>query len=104
MEGLKAIDWFGSFAILGATVMFLMGLDFGGVTFPWGSPKVICLVVFGLAMVGLFLLSEAKFAKFPVMPLGLFNRRSNVAALMVCFCHGLVSTFMTVTGNELMRK
>lgn len=45
-EGVKRIDWFGSLAILGATVMFLMGLDFGGVGFPWGSAKVIYLLVF----------------------------------------------------------
>jgi hypothetical protein len=33
-------------------------------------------------MVGLFFASEAKIAKYPVMPLGLFKQRSNIAALV----------------------
>lgn len=97
--GLKAIDWMGTFTILGVTIMILLGLDFGGVTFPWSSPKVICLIVFGFLMVGLFFFSEAKLAKYPLMPLGLFSRRSNVAALLVCFCHGIVSTGLVKLGN-----
>lgn len=80
--------------------MFLIGLDFGGMSFPWNSPKVICLIIFGLLMVGLFFASEAKLAKYPVMPLGLFKRRSNVAALFVCFCHGLVRS-QSFTNLEL---
>lgn len=89
--GLKSIDWLGSISILGVTIMLLLGLQFGGVSFPWSSPKVICLVVFGLVMILVFLFCEAKLAKSPVMPMGLFSQRSNVAALAVCFCHGFVS-------------
>jgi MFS family permease len=89
--GLKAIDWFGCLAILGSTTMFLIGLNFGGRLFPWSSPKAICLIVFGLLLVGLFFASEVKFAEYPVMPMGLFKQRWNVAALVVCFCHGLVT-------------
>lgn len=32
-DGLKAVDWFGSLSILGMTLMLLLGLEFGGVTF-----------------------------------------------------------------------
>ncbi|KAI9805945.1 MAG: hypothetical protein M1825_000559 [Sarcosagium campestre] len=88
--GLKAIDWLGSLAIVGLTLMLLLGLDFGGVIFAWDSPKVICLIVFGLVMGGVFLLIEGKVARYPLMPLHLFKRRSNVAALLICFCHGFV--------------
>lgn len=90
-EGMKAIDWFGTVAMLGATLMILLGLDFGGETFPWNSPKVICLIVFGVLMLGLFIFSEAKLAKYPLIPLRLFRQRSNVAALAVCFVHSFVS-------------
>ncbi|KAK7955617.1 uncharacterized protein PG986_004839 [Apiospora aurea] len=34
LAGLKAIDWAGSFLILGAALMILLGLEFGDVTFP----------------------------------------------------------------------
>jgi MFS family permease len=91
-EGMKAIDWFGTVTMLGVTLMTLLGLDFGGETFPWNSPKVICLIVFGVLMLGLFIFSEAKLARYPLIPLHLFRERSNVAALVVCFVHGFVST------------
>jgi hypothetical protein len=89
-DGLKAVDWAGSLTIVGGTLMLLLGLEFGGVTYPWGSAKVICLIVFGIIIGGLFILNEWKFARYPVIPLTLFKSRSNVAAFSVCFCHGLV--------------
>jgi MFS family permease len=90
-EGMKAIDWFGTVTMLGVTLMTLLGLDFGGETFPWNSPKVICLIVFGVLMLGFFIFSEAKLARYPLIPLRLFRKLSNVAALAVCFVHGFVS-------------
>ena len=38
--GLRAMDWPGTFSILAVTLMLLLGLDFGGVTYPWNSPTV----------------------------------------------------------------
>ncbi|KAI9814062.1 MAG: hypothetical protein M1827_003526 [Pycnora praestabilis] len=90
VAGLKAIDWLGSLTIVGGTIMILLGLEFGGVSFPWGSATVVCLIVFGFVVIGLFFLNEWKLAKYPVMPLRLFKRKSNLAALAVCFCHGFV--------------
>ncbi|THY87350.1 putative major facilitator superfamily transporter [Aureobasidium pullulans] len=34
VEGLKAIDWIGSFLVIGATLMFLFGIQYGGETYP----------------------------------------------------------------------
>ncbi|MCJ1247364.1 hypothetical protein MMC30_004578 [Trapelia coarctata] len=90
VEGLRAIDWLGSFSILGLTLMLLLGLNFGGVTFPWDSPKVICLIVFGALMSIFFIFSELRVARHPLMPLSLFHHPSNVASLLVCFMHGFV--------------
>lgn len=89
-DGLKAIDWFGSLSILGFALMLLLGLDFGGETFAWSSTQVICLVVFGSFCSLLFIFSEKWLAKYPLMPLHLFGRISNVATLAVCFAHGVV--------------
>jgi Fungal trichothecene efflux pump (TRI12). len=92
-SGLKRLDWLGIATILGATLMLLLGLNFGGESFPWKSPTVLCLIVFGVITIPLFVLSEAKYARFPIMPMRLFKHRSNVASLLVCFCHGFVSFF-----------
>ena len=89
-QGLKAVDWLGIITIVGGTLMFLLGLEFGGVAYPWNSPTVICLIVFGVATIGLFVLVEWKFAEYPVIPLHLFKVRSNVASLAVCSFHGFV--------------
>lgn len=89
-EGLKAVDWFGTFSILAIISLILVGLDFGGVIFPWSSPKVICLIVFGTVMIGFFLFSEQRLAKYPLMPLGVFKSWTNNAVFLVVFAHGMV--------------
>lgn len=68
--------------------MLLLGLEYGGVSFPWSSPTVVCLIVFGLVTIALFFVNEWKFAKYPMIPLSIFKHRSNVASLAVCFIHG----------------
>lgn len=90
LAGLKAIDWVGVLTISSGTVMFLLGLEYGGTNHPWSSPIVICLIVFGLVIIGLFFVNEWKFAAYPIVPLRLFSHRSNVAALLICFIHGMV--------------
>ncbi|KIX01333.1 uncharacterized protein Z518_09058 [Rhinocladiella mackenziei CBS 650.93] len=86
-EGIKAIDWAGSLSIVGLMVMVLLGLNFGGTAYPWDSPQVICLVVVGALMAVLFLFSESRLARYPIMPLGLFRHRSNAACLAIGFTH-----------------
>ncbi|KAI7354741.1 putative major facilitator superfamily transporter, partial [Hortaea werneckii] len=91
VEGLKAIDWVGSLLVVAATLLLLFGLQYGGVTFPWGSATVICLIVFGIVTFGLFAWWETtKLAKYPIVPMRLFNKVTNVATLGVVFFHGFV--------------
>jgi MFS family permease len=90
-RGAKAIDWLGTISILGLSVMILLGLNLGGVVSPWASPKVICLIVFGLLVGIVFVFYEAKVATSPLMPMHILRRRSSVASLLLCFMHGFVS-------------
>jgi hypothetical protein len=89
-DGLKAVDWIGTVTIVGGTLMLLLGLQFGGVTHPWSSATVICLIVFGILAIVLFGINEWKYAKYPIIPLRIFSKQSNVAAVGVSFSHGLV--------------
>ncbi|KAF7585931.1 hypothetical protein BBP40_009851 [Aspergillus hancockii] len=89
-DGLKAVDWVGSLFVIGSSIMMLLALDFGGVTHPWNSATVICLIIFSIVVLGLFVLNEWKLAKYPVIPLDLFHHRSGIAAFLVCFCHGFI--------------
>lgn len=90
LEGLKAVDWVGSAAIVGGTLMLLLGLEFGGQTYPWDSATVICLIVFGVFTWSLFLLWERFGARYPVVPFHLFQDSSSLACFAVVFCHGYV--------------
>ena len=92
LAGLKAIDWAGSLLIVGAALMVLLGLEFGNVTFPWSSATVICLITFGVATVGLFVVNEWKLAANPIIPLRLFKDRSSVASYAVFSCGNYILT------------
>lgn len=102
-DGAKAIDWAGSLSILGFVIMLLLGLDFGGVTLPWDSPTVICLIVFGCLLSVAFALSELRLARYPLMPLGLFANKSNVACLLVTFAQAFVRTLEINTPVDVLK-
>ncbi|KAI1082403.1 major facilitator superfamily-domain-containing protein [Whalleya microplaca] len=87
LAGLKTIDWSGSILIIGAVLMALLALDLGDVTFPWSSTTIICLLVFGIVVLCLFIVNEWKFASEPIIPLHLFANKSSVAAYAVYTCN-----------------
>jgi hypothetical protein len=89
-SGLKAVDWAGCLFVIGSTTMLLLGLDFGGVTYPWNSATVICLILFAGVFLGLFTLNEWKLVKYPVIPLILFHHRSGITSFLVCFFNGYI--------------
>ncbi|KAJ1817463.1 hypothetical protein LPJ56_004060, partial [Coemansia sp. RSA 2599] len=73
---LKKIDFLGSLVLIGAVVMILLALTWGGKTFPWKSAKVICLLVFGILALGVFMLIEWKTSAEPTVPLRMFRNRN----------------------------
>lgn len=90
MQGLAAVDWLGSLSVIAATLMIMLALEFGGVTMPWGSLTVVCLIVFGAVSALIFVAVEWKVAKYPIVPMRLFTVRSNVASLGVSAFQGFV--------------
>ncbi|KAF1944083.1 hypothetical protein EJ02DRAFT_420661 [Clathrospora elynae] len=97
-QGLKAVDWLGSLIMVGGVIMLLLGLEFGGIAHPWDSATVLCLLIFGAAVIGIFFLVEWRVAPYPIMPLSLFAKRSNLAALGVCFFH----SFVFISGSYFL--
>ncbi|KAK7943631.1 major facilitator superfamily domain-containing protein [Apiospora aurea] len=90
-EGLHAVDWFGIVSMLAATLLLLLGLDLGGIVYPWGSPVIICMVVIGACMVPIFLYVEKSMARLPLIHLAMFHDVSNVATVVVAFTHSISS-------------
>ncbi|KAF1980475.1 putative efflux pump antibiotic resistance protein, partial [Bimuria novae-zelandiae CBS 107.79] len=90
IQGLLALDWLGTFLLVCATVMFLLGLGYGGVAYPWDSAIVICLIVFGVVALGIFVVVEWKVAKYPIVPMRLFQSISNVSVFGIAYLHGAI--------------
>ncbi|KAF3764673.1 MFS general substrate transporter [Cryphonectria parasitica EP155] len=92
ISGLKAIDWAGTITLVGGLLMFLLGLEFGGTSHPWSSATVICLLVFGLAVLAAFITIEWHFARNPIVPAHLYANVHNLAILVIGLVHGAVVT------------
>ncbi|RKK09692.1 hypothetical protein BFJ66_g15848 [Fusarium oxysporum f. sp. cepae] len=90
-DGLKAVDWLGSLTVISSTILLLLGVEFGGVTYPWSSPVIICLLVAGVVLASVFVIIEARYATYPIIPPGLFANRSNLGTFITAFCHTMVS-------------
>lgn len=88
-EGLLAIDWTGNLLVIGGTLMVLIGLEFGGVQFAWNSATVICLIVFGIVTLAIFGFYIAKIAKFPVVPLRVFQYQNCAPAYLLSIMHAM---------------
>ena len=59
---------------------------------------MLCLIIFGAVVIGIFFLIEWRIAPYPLMPLDLFSKRSNLAALATCFFHA----FVFISGNYFL--
>jgi hypothetical protein len=90
LKGIREIDWLGSVTVACATVMFLLGLQLGGVMFPWNSVTVILLLTFGVLTFVLFLATQFKLSSSPIMPFRLFSNVSNLSILAVVALDAMV--------------
>ncbi|KAK1976034.1 major facilitator superfamily transporter [Colletotrichum cereale] len=72
-EKVKKIDYGGIALNMASTLLVLIPLSGGGVSYPWSSPFVIAGVTVGAVLGVLFVLYEWKLARLPIMPLRLFQ-------------------------------
>ncbi|KAJ2754581.1 hypothetical protein GGI19_002296 [Coemansia pectinata] len=86
---LKKVDFLGSAVLIGAVVMLLLALTWGGKDFPWSSARVICLLIFGVIMLGVFLLIEWKTSADPTVPIPLFRIRNVSMSVLGQFFMGV---------------
>ncbi|KAL4804663.1 major facilitator superfamily domain-containing protein [Aspergillus unguis] len=90
-DGLLAVDWAGTVLVVGVTLLLLLGMEFGVLVPGWDSPTVVCMLVFGVVCVGVFVLVEGRVARYPLVPLRLFKEGSVNAVFVLAFAHGMVS-------------
>ncbi|HET9111234.1 MAG TPA: MDR family MFS transporter [Ktedonobacterales bacterium] len=71
---LARVDWIGAFTSAAGTVLLLLGLTWGGATYPWASWQVIgSLVLAGVFYIA-FIIAETRVSD-PILPLDLFKNQ-----------------------------
>ncbi|KAH8102978.1 Mfs1.2 [Cristinia sonorae] len=89
-EKMGRMDWIGNLLCIGSTTSFIVGLTWGGVTYPWSSARVSVALAVGVAGFAAFIAYEAKLAKNPIIPWTLLQNRTSVS--------GYIQTFINPIG------
>ncbi len=100
---LTRIDYLGAVLCTAGVTVFLIGLTWGGTTYPWASAAVICSLVIGLLTLGGFVGWEAFGAKEPAVPTELFRIRNFSLACIALFFVGLCMFAVRYFRWRLMR-
>jgi EmrB/QacA subfamily drug resistance transporter len=85
----RRIDFAGAILASGATILLLLGLTWGGQTYPWQSWQVIGALGGAAALFAIFLIVE-RFAAEPVLPLDLFKNQIFASASLLSLLTGAV--------------
>ncbi|KAG9249765.1 fungal trichothecene efflux pump [Emericellopsis atlantica] len=94
----KQMDWVGVLLFLSGGALFLIGVNFGGRTYPWTHPGTLAPIIIGgccFIAVG-FWCSYAKL-EYPLFPPKLFRKvREFDMVIVVCFVGGMLYYSMNV--------
>ena len=94
-RGGSQIDWLGAGLIIAAFVPLLLAITWGGRDYPWGSPLIVGMFVWSIALLVAFIFVE-KAARDPIVPLELFSNRTFNTANGASFVYSMA--FMGVTS------
>jgi hypothetical protein len=89
LEKMKKIDYGGVILNIASTLLVLVPLSGGGVTYAWSSPFFIAATVIGVVLAILFVLYEWKLVALPIMPLRLYQAPHCWALYLQSFLTGL---------------
>ncbi|KAF9768778.1 hypothetical protein IL306_013874 [Fusarium sp. DS 682] len=108
MQQTKELDWIGIFLYTTGCVLFLVGLSWGGTTYPWKSAEVLCTLIVGaMTLVGFFVfgmitqleqfLLKACFCPVkPLIPSSVFKNIGFVAVVTCATVASMVYYSLTV--------
>lgn len=95
LAALRRIDVLGAFSMASATVCLLLGLTWGGQTYPWSSPQVIGILLAAGVLFVMFLVNE-RFAVEPILPLRLARNRVFAASALLSLTTNMALLAMLV--------
>ncbi|KAJ2811918.1 hypothetical protein FBU31_007681, partial [Coemansia sp. 'formosensis'] len=95
------VDFIGMVVLVTGIVMALLALSFGSKDYAWLSPTVLCLIIFGIAIVGTFVVIEWKIPAEPVVPIyfSVVHNNSAISAGLHFLLYTLpISILSTISG------
>ncbi|KAM0470968.1 hypothetical protein ACHAP7_009305 [Fusarium lateritium] len=93
----KKLDWIGMLLFTAGCVLFLIGLSWGGTTYPWKSAEVLCTLLIGIATLACFFVHEAYFCRVqPLVPPRVFKNIGYVAVVSCATVASMVYYSLTV--------
>ena len=84
----QKVDYWGAITLIGGLIPVMLGVSLAGQEYPWVSGQVIAPMVFGIAMLLLFLFIETH-APEPLLPLSLFRNRIFAVVSFSTFFSGM---------------
>ena len=88
-EIIAQIDWLGGLLSVGGSVLFIMGMVWGGYQYAWSSAHVLVTLIPGAVMLVVFGAWETYGAKFPMFPRRLRSvPRTMALTLLITFISG----------------
>ncbi|KAK5689220.1 hypothetical protein LTR17_026422 [Elasticomyces elasticus] len=97
MQQLKRQDFVGLTLFTGGLILFIMGLSWGGTSYPWDSAHVIATIVVGFLTLVAFVLWDAYgHHGDPLLPLHLFKTRGYLAMVLTAMVGSCVYYSMNV--------
>ncbi|KAG7706736.1 hypothetical protein KL949_002934 [Ogataea haglerorum] len=86
----KNIDYYGFFTSSIGIILFLVAISGGGNTYKWDSALVICLLTIGGVFFAIFLFTQWKISRLPMMPLKVYKSPSVAIMMTQNFLFGMV--------------
>ena len=91
---IKRVDFMGSFTLIAALVLLLLGLNSGGNVVPWNHPLVYVTLPLSAVLLVAFIYIEARVVEEPIIPM---SQMVNRTILSACFTNWFCSMCMFTT-------
>ncbi|KAI8050443.1 major facilitator superfamily-domain-containing protein [Syncephalis plumigaleata] len=105
-DKLRDIDYAGTVLVSAASICLLLALSWGGETYSWASSMIIGLLIGAVLLFALFVIVEWHWARQPIMPRQLFERRNVYLSFILYFFLGMafmVGLFYTPLWYQAVR-
>lgn len=80
------LDPIGTLMFVPAVVCLMLALQWGGMTYGWGSVKIIALIVTSVVLIGLFIYTQHRLQENAMLPLRIAKNRNILAATWFEIC------------------